>query len=65
MNFLNWRHSRIDVIDPRRCSVLASQWRDETFLGFVTGGLISDGEYTSAGAPLINIKRMELREAEG
>ncbi len=65
MNLSNWLHSRIDVIDPRSCSVLASQWQDEIFLGFVADGMVSDGEYSPAGAPLINIWRMVLNEESG
>ena len=51
----NWYHSRIDVIDLEACARIASEWRDEFFVGFVADGVLAAGETSQAGAPFLNI----------
>lgn len=56
---------RVDVVDPRTCTALASQWLDhtDTFGEFVGGGdgvAVSELVHGEAGDPLVNIWSMVL-----
>ena len=56
----NWYRSRIDVIDPASCAVVASAWHDEVFVGFVADGYMAAGVTAEMGSPHIDIYRMAL-----
>lgn len=51
----SWYRSRIDVIDPNACVRLASEWRDEFFVGFVADGVMAAGQTSEAGVPFLDI----------
>ena len=51
----NWYHSRIDVIDLDTCVRIASEWRDEFFVGFVADGVMAAGQTSQAGVPFLDI----------
>ncbi|MCY4573896.1 MAG: hypothetical protein OXF01_13965 [Gemmatimonadetes bacterium] len=65
MDILNWFRSRIDLVDVETCTLLASHEQDPFFLDFVEDGLIADVEFSPAGAPLVNLKRIGLRGEAG
>ncbi len=61
MDFHHWFQGRIDVLDLQSCSLLASELHHDIFFGLVADGLVASPEYTSEGAPVINIKRVEFK----
>ena len=65
MDILNWFRTRIDLIDVETCTMLASHVQDPFFLDFVEDGLVSDVEFTPEGAPLVNLKRIGMRDGAG
>ena len=65
MDLLNWFQSRIDVVDVATCTLLASHQQDPFFLDFIEDGLVADVEFSSEGAPLVNVKRIGLRGEAG
>lgn len=65
MDILNWFQSRIDLVDVQTCTLLASHEQDPFFLDFIEDGLVADVEFSSEGAPLVNVKRIGLRGEAG
>ena len=62
MDVRNWVRSRIDVIDVGTCTLLASHEQDALVMDFMEDGLVADVVYSPEGAPLIDVKRVRLRE---
>lgn len=56
----NWYQSRIDVIDLDACVRIASEWRDEFFVGFVADGVMAAGQTSQAGVPFLDIAHMTM-----
>ena len=62
MDVRNWVRSRIDVIDVGTCTLLASHEQDASVMDFMEDALVADVVYSPEGAPLIDVKRVRLRE---
>ena len=62
MDVRNWVRSRIDVIDVGTCTLLASHEQDALVMDFMEDGLVADVVFSPEGAPLIDVKRVRVRD---
>ena len=51
-----------DIINAGTCTLLASHEQDASVTDFMEDGLVADVVYSPEGAPLIDVKRVRLRE---
>lgn len=62
MDPTKWYRSRIEVVDLATCSLVASEWHEEFFVGFVGNDMMAAGESSQAGVPYVNIYRTSFRK---